>query len=54
VLWRGRSAKVRDALASGDDDRVRELLSAPAAVIQSRIENVLVALIVVLMVLRPA
>jgi Predicted integral membrane protein (DUF2269) len=54
VLWRGRSAKVRQALESGDDLRVRELLSAPAAVIQSRIENVLVALVVVLMILRPA
>jgi hypothetical protein len=54
VLWRGRSAKVREALESGNDLQVRELLSAPAAVIQSRIENVLVALVVVLMILRPA
>jgi hypothetical protein len=54
VLWRARSGRVRDALASGDDARVRALLSARAAVIQSRIENVLVALVVVLMILRPA
>jgi hypothetical protein len=54
VLWRARSGGVRDALASGDDDRVRELLSAPAAMIQSRIENILVALVVILMIVRPA
>jgi hypothetical protein len=54
VLWRGRSAKVRDALASGDDGQVRALLSARAAMVQSRIENVLVAVVVILMVLRPA
>ena len=54
VLWRARSETVRDALASGDDDRVRKVLSAPSAMIQSRIENVLVALVVALMILRPA
>jgi hypothetical protein len=54
VIWRARSAKVRDALSASDDARVRELLSAPAAVIQSRVENVLVALVVLLMILRPA
>jgi len=53
VLWRARSGKVRDALESGNDDRIREMLSARDAMIQSRIENVLVALVVVLMILRP-
>ncbi len=53
VLWRRRSMGVRDALDAGDDARVQAMLSSRAMFIQSRIENVLVALVVVLMVLRP-
>jgi hypothetical protein len=53
VIWRRRSEGVRAALAAGDDAMVSALLSSRSAVLQSRIENVLVATVVVLMVLRP-
>ena len=53
VLWRRRSEGVRAALASGDDAAVSAILSSRSAVLQSRIENVLVATVVLLMVLRP-
>jgi uncharacterized membrane protein len=54
VIWRGRSARVRDALDAGDDARVEWLLTEPRARALSRIEFALLVTIVALMVLRPA
>lgn len=54
VLWRGRSMRVRAALDAGDDGGVLAILGAPAVRLQSWLERVAVAVIVVLMVLRPA
>jgi uncharacterized membrane protein len=53
VIWRRRSAGVREALEAGDDPRLMALLTEPRARLLSAIELVLVAIIVVLMVLRP-
>jgi uncharacterized membrane protein len=53
VIWRRRSATVREALDAGHDDRVRALLSEPRARLLGWIELALVVIIVVLMVLRP-
>ncbi|HET9084953.1 MAG TPA: DUF2269 family protein [Candidatus Limnocylindrales bacterium] len=54
VIWRGRSASVREALEAGDDPRLMALLTEPRARLLSAIEMSLVAVIVALMVLRPA
>ena len=54
VIWRRRSASVRDALEAGDDPRLMALLTEPRARLLSAIEVALVAVIVVLMVVRPA
>jgi uncharacterized membrane protein len=53
-IWRRRSATIRDALDAGDDDRVVVLLTEPRARLLGWVELVLVVVIVVLMVLRPA
>ena len=54
VIWRGRSATVRQALEAHDDQRLMALLTEPRARVLSAIEMSLIAIIVVLMVLRPA
>ena len=54
VIWRRRSALVRDAIASGDDARVVALLTDPRAVALGWLELALIATIVALMVLRPS
>jgi predicted integral membrane protein DUF2269 len=54
VLWRTRSMRVRAALEAGDDAGVLAILRAPAARAQSWLERVAVAVIVALMILRPA
>lgn len=53
VIWRRRSANVREALEDGDDPRVMALLTEPRARLLSAIEMSLIAAIVALMVLRP-
>ena len=53
VIWRRRSASVREALEAGDDPRLTTLLTEPRARLLSAIEVAVVAIIVVLMVLRP-
>jgi hypothetical protein len=54
VIWRRRSMRTRAALDAGDDAQVRAILADPRAVAQSWLERAAVAVIVVLMVLRPA
>jgi uncharacterized membrane protein len=54
VIWRGRAARVRDVLDSGDDERLVALLHEPRARLISAIEMALIVIIVVLMVLRPS
>ena len=54
VIWRRRSATVRQALEARDDQRLMALLTEPRARVLSAIEMSLIAIIVVLMVLRPA
>ena len=53
VIWRRRSAEVRVALEADDEQRLMTLLTEPRARLLSMIEMALVAIIVVLMVLRP-
>ena len=53
VIWRRRSASVREALDAGDDPRLMALLTEPRARLLSAIEMSLIAIIVALMVLRP-
>jgi predicted integral membrane protein DUF2269 len=53
VIWRRRSATVREALDAGDDARVLALLTEPRARLIGWVELALVVTIVVLMVLRP-
>ena len=53
VIWRRRSAGVREALEARDDPRLMALLTEPRARLLSAIETSLIAVIVALMVLRP-
>jgi hypothetical protein len=53
VIWRRRSATVREAMDAGDDDRVLSLLTEPRARLLGYLEVALIATIVALMVLRP-
>lgn len=53
VIWRRRSAGVREALEARDDPRLMALLTEPRARLLSAIETSLIAAIVALMVLRP-
>jgi hypothetical protein len=53
VIWRRRSATVREALDAGDDAWVLSLLTEPRARLLGYLEIGLIATIVVLMVLRP-
>ena len=53
-IWRRRSARVRAALDADDDATLMALLTEPRARLLSGIEMALVAIIVVLMVLRPS
>ena len=53
VIWRRRSARVRDAIEADDDARVVRLLTEPQARALGWLEFVLVVAVVTLMVLRP-
>ena len=53
-VWRRRSGRVRDALAAGDDAGVMALLDGPRYRLLTWFERLLVAVVVALMVLRPA
>ena len=52
--WRGYGQRVNAAIESGDVAATREILADPRAVMLSRLENVAVLTIIVLMVLQPA
>ena len=52
-IWRRRSARVRDALAAGDDAGVVRLLTEPSAKVLGWVELALIVTVVTLMVLRP-
>lgn len=51
--WRGYGQRVNEAIASGDAAATHEILTDPRAVFLSRLENLAVISIIVLMVLRP-
>jgi hypothetical protein len=51
--WRGYGQRVNAAIELGDDTATREILTDPRAVFLSRLENVMVLTIIVVMVLRP-
>lgn len=53
MYWRGYGLRVNAAISSGDAAATREILTDPRAVFLSRLENVAVLTIIVLMVLRP-
>jgi uncharacterized membrane protein len=53
VIWRRRSAMVREALEADDDARLLGLLQDPRARLLTWIEFALIVAVIVLMVLRP-
>ncbi len=54
VIWRRRSMRTRAALAAGDDAGVLTILTDSRAIAQGWLERAAVAVVIVLMVLRPA
>ena len=53
VIWRRRSMRTRAALDAGDEAHVLTILGDPRAVAQGWLERAAVAVVIVLMVLRP-
>ena len=53
LYWRRYGMRVNEALAAGDAAAAAAILTDPTAVLLSRLENLAVAGIIVLMVLRP-
>ena len=54
VFWGRIGGTIEGALAAGDDAEVVRLLREPRFVAVSRVENLVLAAVIVLMVLRPA
>ena len=53
LYWRGYGQRVNEAIAAGDAAATGAILTDPKAVLLSRLENLAVLAIIVLMVLRP-
>ena len=53
MYWRGYGQRVNEAIAAGDAAATGAILTDPKAVLLSRLENLAVLAIIVLMVLRP-
>ena len=53
LYWRGYGQRVNEAISAGDAAATGAILTDPKAVLLSRLENLAVLAIIVLMVLRP-
>jgi uncharacterized membrane protein len=53
LYWRGYGQRVNEAIAAGDAAATGAILTDPTAVLLSRLENLAVLAIIVLMVVRP-